>query len=305
MLWISGSEAGNITAYPRPLPGPSNPLHTPHEMNSFWRHCLSHFEKELPVQQFVTWIKPLKYHAQGDVVTIWAVPIFHANGWCYVWPMTGIGACNVLLRRPTGKGVLQAIADHDGTHVLGAPIIAQLMAEVPQAERPAFAHPVRMLTAGAPPTPAHFVAMEELGVQLDQGYGLTEVWGPAIFRTPDSAWSKLSPLETRALKTRRGFRTSCSTTSPSSIPPPASSCRTMGRRSRGSVSGQCGDARVPEGSTGDGERLRWRYFIPAISQSCIPTARWNSGPIKGHHHLRRENFRRSRSRTSSASTRVS
>jgi len=39
-------------------------------MNSFWRHCLSYFEKELPVQQFVTWIKPLKYHAQGDVVTL-------------------------------------------------------------------------------------------------------------------------------------------------------------------------------------------------------------------------------------------
>src|SRR6476620_9138132 len=39
-------------------------------MNRFWRHCLSYFEKELPVQQFVTWIKPLKYHAQGDVVTL-------------------------------------------------------------------------------------------------------------------------------------------------------------------------------------------------------------------------------------------
>ncbi|MGE5525141.1 MAG: chromosomal replication initiator protein DnaA [Rhodospirillaceae bacterium] len=39
-------------------------------MNSFWRHCLSYFEKELPVQQFVTWIKPLKYHAHGDVVTL-------------------------------------------------------------------------------------------------------------------------------------------------------------------------------------------------------------------------------------------
>lgn len=39
-------------------------------MNSFWRHCLSYFEKELPVQQFVTWIKPLKYHAQGDVITL-------------------------------------------------------------------------------------------------------------------------------------------------------------------------------------------------------------------------------------------
>ena len=39
-------------------------------MNSFWRHCLSVFEKELPAQQFVTWIKPLKYQAEGDVVTL-------------------------------------------------------------------------------------------------------------------------------------------------------------------------------------------------------------------------------------------
>jgi chromosomal replication initiator protein len=35
-------------------------------MNSFWRYCLSHFEKELPAQQFATWIKPLKFEADGD-----------------------------------------------------------------------------------------------------------------------------------------------------------------------------------------------------------------------------------------------
>jgi chromosomal replication initiator protein len=28
-------------------------------MNKFWSHCLSQFEKELPAQQFITWIKPL------------------------------------------------------------------------------------------------------------------------------------------------------------------------------------------------------------------------------------------------------
>jgi chromosomal replication initiator protein len=39
-------------------------------MNSFWRYCLSHFEKELPAQQFVTWIKPLKFQAEGDTLTI-------------------------------------------------------------------------------------------------------------------------------------------------------------------------------------------------------------------------------------------
>ena len=39
-------------------------------MNSFWRYCLSHFEKELPPQQFVTWIKPLKVEAEGDTLVL-------------------------------------------------------------------------------------------------------------------------------------------------------------------------------------------------------------------------------------------
>ena len=39
-------------------------------MNSFWRYCLSHFEKELPAQQFTTWIKPLKVQIEGDTLTL-------------------------------------------------------------------------------------------------------------------------------------------------------------------------------------------------------------------------------------------
>ena len=39
-------------------------------MNSFWRYCLSHFEKELPAQQFATWIKPLKFEVDGDTLTV-------------------------------------------------------------------------------------------------------------------------------------------------------------------------------------------------------------------------------------------
>ena len=39
-------------------------------MNSFWRYCLTHFENELPAQQFTTWIKPLKFEADGDTFTL-------------------------------------------------------------------------------------------------------------------------------------------------------------------------------------------------------------------------------------------
>ena len=34
-------------------------------MNTFWSHCLSQFEKELPNQQFITWIKPLSVQQNG------------------------------------------------------------------------------------------------------------------------------------------------------------------------------------------------------------------------------------------------
>ncbi len=35
-------------------------------MNTFWPLCLSQFEKELPPQQFITWIKPLTVQANGE-----------------------------------------------------------------------------------------------------------------------------------------------------------------------------------------------------------------------------------------------
>lgn len=41
-------------------------------MNSFWRSCLSHFEQQLPPQQFRTWIKPLKFHASANILTLTA-----------------------------------------------------------------------------------------------------------------------------------------------------------------------------------------------------------------------------------------
>ena len=39
-------------------------------MNGFWRYCLSRFENELPAQQFRTWIRPLKFSVEGDVLTL-------------------------------------------------------------------------------------------------------------------------------------------------------------------------------------------------------------------------------------------
>jgi chromosomal replication initiator protein len=40
------------------------------DMNSLWTHCLQHFERELPAQQFRTWIAPLNAIDDGHVLTI-------------------------------------------------------------------------------------------------------------------------------------------------------------------------------------------------------------------------------------------
>lgn len=147
----------------------------------------------------------ISWNVTGQPRLLWVVPIFHANGWCYLWPMAAVGATNVMLRKPSGKAVFAAIAKHGITDIFGAPIIAHLMAQVPAEERPKLSRRLRMLTAGAPPTSANFQAMEEIGIDVDQGYGLTEVWGPAIFREPAPEWEDLSPAERARLKTRQGI----------------------------------------------------------------------------------------------------
>lgn len=55
-----------------PVPATNNNTTVWPAMNSFWRSCLGHFERQLPQQQFKTWIKPLKFHAVGNAVTLTA-----------------------------------------------------------------------------------------------------------------------------------------------------------------------------------------------------------------------------------------
>src|SRR5882724_8805080 len=44
--------------------------HNPAPMDSFWNHCLRHFEKALPAQQYKTWIQPLHAHLDQHTVVV-------------------------------------------------------------------------------------------------------------------------------------------------------------------------------------------------------------------------------------------
>jgi chromosomal replication initiation ATPase DnaA len=49
-------------------------------MDGLWNHCLRHFEKKLPPQQFRTWIQPLQAASHGQILTIGAQSFRAAMG---------------------------------------------------------------------------------------------------------------------------------------------------------------------------------------------------------------------------------
>ena len=52
-------------------------------MGSFWESCLQRFEQELPVQQFNTWIKPLRL--EGEDSPLEGLRLIAPNGFIMKW----------------------------------------------------------------------------------------------------------------------------------------------------------------------------------------------------------------------------
>ena len=109
-------------------------------------------------------------------VYLWTLPMFHCNGWCTAWGVTGIGGTHVCLPRFDPAEVWTLIDSEGVTHFNAAPTVLISLANAPQAHP--FPHPVTITTAGAPPSPAIIEAMEGLGASIVHAYGLTETYGP-------------------------------------------------------------------------------------------------------------------------------
>ena len=132
------------------------------------------------------------------------VPLFHCNGWCHTWLMPAMGGTIVCCRDITAKAIFDAIADEKVTHFGGAPIVLNTLVNAPETDRRSFEHVVEVFTAGAPPAPATLAAIEPMGFNITQVYGLTEVYGPATECTWKDAWEPLQGEERAAIKARQG-----------------------------------------------------------------------------------------------------
>jgi fatty-acyl-CoA synthase len=139
-------------------------------------------------------------------VYLWTLPMFHCNGWCFVWTMAANAGTNVCLRRVDPKLIFEAIREHRVTHYCGAPIVHSLMANAPAELRAGISQKVAGLIAAAPPPAAVIEQMANIGVDLTHVYGLTETYGPAAVCAKHSHWADLPLAEQVDLNGRQGVR---------------------------------------------------------------------------------------------------
>ncbi|MGI3186949.1 AMP-binding protein [Nioella aestuarii] len=133
------------------------------------------------------------------------VPFFHCNNWCHTWMLPALGGTVVCCRDVTAKAIYDAIADEGVTHFGGAPIVLNMIVNSAEADRRSFDHVVEVFTAGAPPAAATLAAIEPMGFNVTQVYGLTETYGHATECVwKDDQWGALTQEDRAAIKARQG-----------------------------------------------------------------------------------------------------
>ncbi len=122
-----------------------------------------------------------------DSTYLWTLPMFHCNGWCFTWATIAVGARSWCIPKIEPAEVWQLFRGGARWHFCAAPTVLTMLVNHPDAAP--LAEPVRLFTAGAPPSPTIIGTMAELGFQLEHVYGLTETYGPFTINVspPDAA----------------------------------------------------------------------------------------------------------------------
>src|SRR6202047_1235818 len=79
---------------------------------------------------------------------LWTLPMFHANGWTFVWTVTAAGATHVCLRAVDAPAVYERVRQERVTHLCAAPTVLIAIANGPEGARRQLPRGVRLLAAG-------------------------------------------------------------------------------------------------------------------------------------------------------------
>ena len=132
------------------------------------------------------------------------VPLFHCNGWNHTWMMPMLGGTVYCCRDVTAKSIYTSISEENITHLGGAPIVLNSIINCPEEDKKTFSHTVEIFTAGAPPAPTTLAAIEAMGFNVTQVYGLTETYGHVTECIWDEKWDDEPQEKKSKIKARQG-----------------------------------------------------------------------------------------------------
>jgi fatty-acyl-CoA synthase len=135
----------------------------------------------------------------------WTLPMFHANGWTFVWTVTAVGGAHLCVRRVDPARIFDTLRRERGTMLCAAPTVLISIANAGEDVRKGVPRGVRVLTAGAPPAAATIERIEvELGWELTQAYGLTETSPFISVCEPRPEHASLAQRDRARIKARQG-----------------------------------------------------------------------------------------------------
>ncbi len=136
---------------------------------------------------------------------LWTLPMFHANGWTFVWIITAVGGTHVCLPKVEPARVFDLIRKEKVGWLCAAPTILIALANASSDVRGDVPKGVHVITAGAAPAAATIERMEgDLGWDVTQVYGLTETAPFITICEPRPEHKKLGTTELGIIKARTG-----------------------------------------------------------------------------------------------------
>jgi fatty-acyl-CoA synthase len=137
---------------------------------------------------------------------LWTLPMFHANGWCFLWTVALLAGTHICLRRIEAAAVLDSMRQLGADHYCGAPIVHNMLINAGPAAREGIPQRVRGMVAAAAPPAAMIEGMAKIGFDITHVYGLTETYGPAAVCAKRPHWAAESLAEQTRLNGRQGVR---------------------------------------------------------------------------------------------------
>src|SRR2546429_1930092 len=145
------------------------------------------------------------FHLTVDDRYLWTLPMFHANGWTFVWIITAVGGKHICLPKVEPARVFDLIRKENVGWLCAAPTILIALANAPADVRGDVPKGVHVITAGAAPAAATIERMEgDLGWEVTQVYGLTETAPFITICEPRPEHKKLGTTELGIVKARTG-----------------------------------------------------------------------------------------------------